>query len=157
MNIKWEDLERDLKNNGKIREFLKERFGMYRTEIDREIEGIVKSIKESKLPNNLWLWENKTIPGIEKRNPARADLLKLILEKIRSRADKYGFLDEPVEDKKDEAKFQEISDQLSGIIGRVTITRNTPATPYDFYFWLKSDTDIHIEPGEFIEVNLADK
>jgi DNA helicase HerA-like ATPase len=157
MNIKWEELERDLKNNGKIRGFLKERFGMYRTEIDREIEGIVKSIKESKLPNNLWLWENKTIPGIERRNPARADLLKLILEKIRSRADKYGFLDEPVEeDKKDEAKFQEISDQLSGIIGRVTITRNTPATPYDFYFWLKSDTDIHIEPGEFIEVNLAD-
>jgi DNA helicase HerA-like ATPase len=157
MNIKWEELERDLKNNGKIREFLKERFGMYRTEIDREIEGIVKSIKESKLPNNLWLWENKTIPGIEKRNPARADLLKLILERIRSRADKYGFLDEPVEeDKKDETKFQEISDQLSGIIGRVTITRNTPATPYDFYFWLKSDTDIHIEPGEFIEVNLAD-
>lgn len=67
MNIKWEELERDLKNNGKIREFLKERFGMYRTEIDREIEGIVKSIKESKLPNNLWLWENKTIPGIEKK------------------------------------------------------------------------------------------
>jgi DNA helicase HerA-like ATPase len=157
MNIKWEQLERDLKNNGKIREFLKKQFGMYRTEIDREIEGIVKSIKESKLPNNLWLWENKTIPGIEKRNPARADLLKLILERIRSRADKYGFLDEKVEeDKKDEAKFQEISDQLSGIIGRVTITRNTPATPYDFYFWLKSDTDIHIEPGEFIEVNLAD-
>jgi DNA helicase HerA-like ATPase len=157
MNIKWEELERDLKNNRGVREFLKKQFGMYRTEIDREIEGIVKSIKESKLPNNLWLWDNKTIPGIEKRNPARADLLKLILEKIRSRADKYGFLDEPVEeDKKDEAKFQEISDQFSGIIGRVTITRNTPATPYDFYFWLKSDNDIHIEPGEFIEVNLAD-
>jgi hypothetical protein len=157
MNIKWEELERDLKNNRGVREFLKKQFGMYRTEIDREIEGIVKSIKESKLPNNLWLWDNKTIPGIEKRNPARADLLKLILEKIRSRADKYGFLDEKVEeDKKDEAKFQEISDQLSGIIGRVTITRNTPATPYDFYFWLKSDNDIHIEPGEFIEVNLAD-
>jgi DNA helicase HerA-like ATPase len=157
MNIKWEELERDLKNNRGVREFLKKQFGMYRTEIDREIEGIVKNIKESKLPNNLWLWDNKTIPGIEKRNPARADLLKLILEKIRSRADKYGFLDEPVEeDKKDEAKFQEISDQFSGIIGRVTITRNTPATPYDFYFWLKSDNDIHIEPGEFIEVNLAD-
>jgi DNA helicase HerA-like ATPase len=157
MNIKWEELERDLKNNRGVREFLKKQFGMYRTEIDREIEGIVKNIKESKLPNNLWLWDNKTIPGIEKRNPARAELLKLILEKIRSRADKYGFLDEPVEeDKKDEAKFQEISDQFSGIIGRVTITRNTPATPYDFYFWLKSDNDIHIEPGEFIEVNLAD-
>jgi DNA helicase HerA-like ATPase len=156
MNIKWEELERDLKNNRGIREFLKERFGMYRAEIDREIEGIIRSIKESKIPNNLWLWENKTIPGIGKRNPVRADLLNLIIKEIRSRADKYGFIDEPVEeDQKDEAKFQEVSEQLSGVIGRVSITKNTPATPYDFYFWLKSDDDIHIEPGEFIEVNLA--
>jgi DNA helicase HerA-like ATPase len=157
MNIKWEELERDLKKNRRIREFLKERFGMYRAEIDREIKGIIRSIKESELPNNLWLWENKTIPGIGRRNPVRADLLKLIIEEIRSRADKYGFIDESVEeDKKDEAKFQEVSERLSGVIGRVSITKNTPATPYDFYFWLKSDDDTHIEPGEFIEVNLAD-
>jgi hypothetical protein len=157
MNIKWEELEMDLKKNRRIREFLKERFGMYRAEIDREIEGIIRSIKESELPNNLWLWENKTIPGIGKRNPVRADLLNLIIEEIRSRGDKYGFIDEPVEeDKKDEAKVQEVSERLSGVIGRVSITKNTPATPYDFYFWLKSDDDTHIEPGEFIEVNLAD-
>ncbi len=156
--VQFEELERDLKNSGKIREFLKNEFGMYRTEIDREIEGILRNIKEGKLPNNLWFWENKTIPGIEKRNPARAKLFRLILEKIRSREDKYGFLDEPVkEEEKDEVKLQEISDQLSGIIGRVTITKHTPAGPYDFHFWLKSDESIHIEPGEFIEVNITEK
>jgi DNA helicase HerA-like ATPase len=64
-------------------------------------------------------------------------------------------VDEPEEDDKEgAAEPQEVPDKLSGVIGRVSITQKTPATPYEFYFWLKTDDDIHIEPGEFIEVNL---
>ena len=156
MGIRWEDLERDLKNSRPIRKFLKEGFGMYRTEIDRYISGFVEKIKKGELPSNLWVWEN-SIPAVEKINPASADFTKLVIEVIRSVPDKYGFLDEPEEgNEEDTVEPQEVPDKLSGIIGRVSITQKTPATPYEFYFWLKTDDDIHIEPGEFIEVNLED-
>ncbi|MFZ8859564.1 MAG: ATP-binding protein [Thermocrinis sp.] len=154
MGIRWEDLERDLKNSRQIREFLKERFGMYRTEIDRYISGFVEKIKRGELPSNIWLWE-KAIPDMDKKNPAAAELIRLIIDRIRSVPDRYGFVDEPEEgNEEDTVESQEVPDKLSGIIGRVSITQKTPATPYEFYFWLKTDDDIHIEPGEFIEVNL---
>jgi len=154
MGIRWEDLERDLKNSRPIREFLKERFGMYRTEIDKYISGLVEKMKRVELPNNLWVLEN-SIPTVEKINPASADLIRLIIGVIRSVPDKYGFLDEPEEDDEENTvESQEVPDKLSGVIGRVSITQKTPATPYEFYFWLKTDEEIHIEPGEFIEVNL---
>jgi hypothetical protein len=154
MSIRWEDLERDLKNSRPIRKFLKERFGMYRTEIDNYISRLVEKIKKGELPSNLWVWED-SIPTVEKTNPAFADATKLVIEVIRSAPDKYGFVDEPEEDDKEgAAEPQEVPDKLSGVIGRVSITQKTPATPYEFYFWLKTDDDIHIEPGEFIEVNL---
>jgi hypothetical protein len=154
MGIRWEDLERDLKNSRPIRKFLKEGFGMYRTEIDNYISRLVEKIKKGELPSNLWVWEN-SIPAVEKANPASADFTKLVIEAIRGAPDKYGFVDEPEEDNEEEAiEPQEVPDKLSGIIGRVSITQKTPATPYEFYFWLKTDEDIHIEPGEFIEVNL---
>jgi hypothetical protein len=154
MSIRWEDLERDLKNSRPIREFLKERFGMYRTEIDKYISNLVEKIKRGELPSNLWEWEN-AIPDAEKTNPTAADLIRLVIEVIRSVPDKYGFADEPEDGNEDDAvESQEVPDKLSGVIGRVSITQKTPATPYEFYFWLKTDEDIHIEPGEFIEVNL---
>jgi len=149
MGIRWEDLERDLKKSKPIRDFLRERFGMYRTEIDRYISGFIEKIRNGELPHNLWLWE-KSLPAVEKANPISADFTKLVLGVIRSVLDKYGFVDEPEED--DE---EDIEEKLSGIIGRVSITEKTPATPYEFYFWLKTDEDIHIEPGEFIEVILG--
>jgi hypothetical protein len=70
MSIRWEDLERDLKNSRPIREFLKERFGMYRTEIDKYISNLVEKIKRGELPSNLWEWEN-AIPDAEKNEPYR--------------------------------------------------------------------------------------
>jgi DNA helicase HerA-like ATPase len=155
MGIRWEDLERDLKSSRRLREFLRERLRMYRTEIDDYISGLVEKIRRGELPSNLWVWEN-AIPDAEKRNPIGADLIRLIIEIIRSVPDKYGFADEPEEDDEEDAvEPQEVSDKLSGVIGRVSITQKTPATPYEFYFWLKTDEDIHIEPGEFIEVNLG--
>ena len=153
--IRWEDLERDLKKSKQIREFLKERFGMYRTEIDRYISGFVEKIRNGELPHNLWLWE-KSLPAVEKANPISADFTKLVLGVIRSVLDKYGFMDKPEEDDEEAvAEPQDVPDKLSGIIGRVSITQKTPATPYEFHFWLKTDEDIHIEPGEFIEVILG--
>jgi len=155
MGIRWEDLERDLKSSGRIREFLRERLGMYRTEIDRYISGLVEKIKRGELPSNLWVWE-ASIPDAEKTNPTAAELIRLIIEVIRGVPDKYGFVDEPEEDEvEDAAEPQEVPDRLSGVIGRVSITEKTPATPYEFYFWLRTDEDIHIEPGEFIEVSLG--
>jgi len=152
--IRWEDLERDLKKSKRIREFLKERYGMYRTEIDRYISGFVEKIRNGELPHNLWLWE-KSLPAVEKANPISADFTKLVFGVIRSVLDKYGFMDKPEEDdEEDVAEPQDVSDKLSGVIGRVSITQKTPATPYEFYFWLKTDEDVHVEPGEFIEVNL---
>jgi DNA helicase HerA-like ATPase len=154
MGIRWEDLERDLKSSGRIREFLRERFGMYRTEIDRYISGLVEKIKRGELPNNLWVWE-ASIPDAEKTNPTSAELIRLVIEVIRGVPDKYGFVDEPEEDEGEDAdEPQEVPDRLSGVIGRVSITEKTPATPYEFYFWLRTDEDIHLEPGEFIEVSL---
>jgi hypothetical protein len=154
MGVRLEDLERDLKSNRQIREFMKERLGMYRTEIDNYISGLVEKVRNGELPRNLWMWEN-AIPAVEKRNPTLADLMQLVIEVIRSADDKYGFMDEPEEDKEEvDTDSQDMPDQISGIIGRVSITEKTPATPYEFYFWLKEDEDIHIEPGEFIEVNL---
>ncbi len=150
MGIRWEDLERDLKKSKPIRDFLRERFGMYRTEIDRYISGFVEEIKMGELPSNLWVWEN-SIPAVQKINPTSAEWIRLVIGVIRSVPDKYGFLDEPEEDNE-----EDIEEQLSGIIGRVSITEKTPATPYEFYFWLKTDENIHIEPGEFIEVLLGD-
>jgi hypothetical protein len=69
MAIRWEDLERDLKNSRPLRKFLKERLGMYRTEIDNYISRLVEKIKKGELPSNLWVWEN-SIPAVEKANPA---------------------------------------------------------------------------------------
>jgi hypothetical protein len=85
------------------------------------------------------LWE-KAIPDMDKMNPAAAELIRLIIERIRSVPDRYGFVDEPEEgNEEDTFESQEVPDKLSGIIGRVSITQKTPATPYEFYFWLKTD------------------
>jgi len=36
------------------------------------------------------------------------------------------------------------------IIGRVTLTETTPATSTYFYFWVKDDPSIHVEPGTLV-------
>jgi len=38
------------------------------------------------------------------------------------------------------------------IIGRVALTPYSPATPTQFYFWIKDDPSIHVEPGTLITV-----
>jgi hypothetical protein len=156
--IKWDELEHTLKTKREIRDFLKEKFQMNRIEIENEISKIIKNLKLSKLPTNLWIWKNKTLPGLRKRNPDKAEFFEKIIQIIEKSPDKFGFIEEPLfkESPENEIEVEKISDQIGGIVGRVTLTKQTPATSYEFYFWLKSDTDVNIEPGELIEINIED-
>lgn len=47
---------------------------------------------------------------------------------------------------------QEIKEKYLEVIGRVSISQYTPSSPSNFYFWVRDDEDIHIEPGCIITV-----
>lgn len=43
-----------------------------------------------------------------------------------------------------------------GMIGRVAVTFRTPAKPSQWYFWVKDDPNIHIEPGQLVTAQSED-
>ncbi len=42
------------------------------------------------------------------------------------------------------------------VIGRAVLTPNTPSTATRFYFWVKDDLNIHVEPGTVVTVSSKD-
>jgi len=49
-------------------------------------------------------------------------------------------------------KALEITEKYSGVIGRISLSLHTPATPSSFFFWIKDDESIHVEPGTIVTV-----
>jgi len=100
--------------------------------------------------------ENKILPNVEKRNYLTACILRVLIDAIKQDPNKYGFKEaeeEITEDKKIE--IETAAEELSGVIGRIALTKNTPATPYSFHFWLTRDPRTEVEPGEFVVVPLS--
>ncbi len=161
MAINWDELEKKLLTSKIIKEKLKSEYNVVTTaEVKRKVRGLLNAWKRGKYPDNLWLLEEKIIPNVEKKNPLTGELLRLFVEIIRSREDKFGFEDKPIEVTSLEEEIKEdiekTTDELAGIIGRVAITRSSPATPYKFHFWLERKPDTHLELGEFVVVLLPD-
>ena len=148
MEINWDKLERKLLTSKTIKETLRNEYNVVTTaEVKRKVRGLLEAWKRGKYPNNLWLLEKKIIPNVEKKNPLTGELLKLFVEEIRAQEDKFGFEDKPIEEVISPEEREEIieeiektTDELAGVIGRVAITRNSPATPYKFLLLVRKKT-----------------
>jgi hypothetical protein len=156
--VDWERLEKELTNKRGVREKVKEKLReIYGQVTNREVKsriiGLIEAWKHGKYPTNLYKIRNEVIPNIRKKNELTASIFEILIEAIEHESDKYGFTEVTEEITEEErVEIEVASEQLSGIIGRVAITKNTPATPYSFYFWLTRDPSIHVEPGEFIVI-----
>jgi len=159
-DIRWDELWEKLSTSRSIRDFLRNEYGKTtKSEIRHEIDRIIHNMQVEKIPHNLWELENLVIPKLQLKNPKRAELFKLIVKEIRERSkDRFGLPDykpaELVESEEEEIKIEKSVEEAGGIIGRVALTKVSPASPYRFSFWLKHDSSVHVEPGELICVKL---
>jgi len=161
MPIRWEDLRRKLETARSLKNILEEK-GWHGKRARREfVDWAIKILRKNP---NLWDLENKTLPGLEKKDDDRVEPLRTVIEIIKQEKDLYGLSYVPTEEKKEEEKTEEekiveyeMEEEIEGVIGRVAITQETPAGPFFFSFWLKPDKEIYVEPGELVEVNIDNK
>ena len=152
---RWDDLRKRLETSKEIRDFLKKKLKMHTSEIRDEISKIIRLMQNDRIPKYLDKLE-RYIQELELKNPTRADLFKLILEVIKNEEDKFGLPEHlPAGESIDEEEIKERAEEQSGIIGRVVISKTTPATPYTFSFWIKYDNECHLQPGDMVKVRLG--
>jgi len=158
--IRWEELERKLETTKALKDKLEEK-GWHGKKARRKfVEWVIKNLKKDP---NLWNLENKAIPKLTEKEDDRVEPLKVVVEVIKQEEDFYGLRYSPEEkgeeEKTEEEKIIELEreEEIEGVIGRVAITRETPAEPFSFSFWLKPDKEIYVEPGELVEVSINDK
>jgi len=161
--VSWDELKNYLLRPQCIKEFRKRleegEGGSYtRADAERIMESVLEHLKSRKV-NNLWIVENKFIPNAEKKKPTSAIALKFLVEKVREADTDFGFIDTPLDESQltEEQKLEIIksSETISGVIGRIAIVRDSPATPYSFSFWLERDSSKEIEIGDFVVVELS--
>lgn len=160
MAINWEKIEQDLVNKREIRERVKEKLKevipqVTNREVKDRIRGLIHVWKTGRFPTNLYKIKSEIIPNVRRRNELTASVLEILVEFIEREPDKYGFTE--IEERitaEEKVDLEVTSEELSGIIGRIAITKNHPVTPYNFYFWLTRDSSVHVEPGEFVVVPL---
>jgi len=157
-NIRWDAFRQKLKTSTTIIRFLRDNANMTKREAQEQLLLIVEKMRQGKIPTNLKILKENFIPAIKEKNPIRHELFNLIVNLIDEEEDKYGFeTDIKAEIFTETEKFemaQEI-EKFTGIIGRVSITKVTPATPYRFSFWVKYSPDIHISPGSMVYIKLG--
>lgn len=83
------------------------------------------------------------------------DLLKVVQEIIKHDEEK-GLIavkeKKPIEKEEIKKEAIEVKEKYGGMIGRVSLSQRTPATPSTFFFWIKDDIDLHVEPGTIVTV-----
>ena len=156
MDILWDDLRKKLETARSLRETL-EKGGWHGKRAREEfVNWVLKILKKNP---NLWDLENKTIPKLEEKEDKRVEPLRVVVQIIKQKDDYYGLEYEQLKEaihKTEEEIFKEfeLEETIEGVIGRVAITQETPTEPYKFYFWLKPDDDVYLEPGELIQVEI---
>jgi len=155
MSPRWDELRKRLETSKEIRSFLKKKLKMHTSEIRNEIDKIIHLMQNDRIPQYLDKLK-RYVQELELKNPTRADLFKLILKTIEEEEDKFGLPEHlPTGESIDEEEIKEKVEEQSGIIGRVVISKTTPATPYTFSFWIKYDKECHLQPGEMVKVRLG--
>jgi len=151
---RWDDLRKKLTTSKKIKMFLRDELKMHTSEIRREIEKIVVNMMNDRIPKYLDKLE-AYIDKLNEKNPTRGKLFKLILEVIYEEEDKFKLPEHLPEGQKfEEEEIEKSVEVQSGIIGRVVISKATPATPYTFSFWLRYDENCHVQPGDMIKIRI---
>lgn len=151
---RWDDLRKKLTTSKKIKMFLRDELKMHTSEIRREIEKIVVNMMNDRIPKYLDKLE-AYVDKLNEKNPTRGKLFKLILEVIYEEEDKFKLPEHLPEGQKfEEEEIEKSVEVQSGIIGRVVISKATPATPYTFSFWLRYDENCHVQPGDMIKIRI---
>jgi len=109
------------------------------------IESLINQLKD----------DIEIAPPREKKNlEFYIDLLEVTREVIDNLMKSRKKMEEKIEIEEDELKIKvsKVKEKYSGIIGRISLSQHTPATPSTFFFWVRNDVNLHIEPGGIITV-----